>query len=81
MNCNDGKCNKIREKGIVHEENSCLKSDKKNAYIELIKNKTHTVLNIKHKYFYIFVILTAILIALLDISMYNFTDYNLDDIS
>ena len=89
MNCNDGKCNEIRE-GIVHEENSCLKrkvvyeensclkSDKKNTYIELIKNKTHTVLNIKHKRFYIFVIVTAILIPLLDITMYNFTDYNLD---
>ena len=68
---------KYEKEGIVHEENSCLKSDKKNTYIELIKNKTHAVLNIKHKYFYIFVIITAITISLVDMMMYNFTDYNL----
>ncbi len=59
MNCNDGKCNKIRE-GILHEESICLKS------------------NIKHKEFYIFVITISIVILLFDITMYNFTDYNLD---
>ena len=96
MNCNDGKCNEIRE-GIVHEENSCLKSDeensclksdeensclksdKKNTYIELIRNKTHIILNIKHKGFYILVIATAILISSLDILTYYFTDSNLEE--
>ena len=77
MNCNDGKCDKIRKEAIVHEENICLKSDKKNRHIESIKNKTHAVLNIKYKYFYTFVILTAITIALTDMSMYYSTDGNL----
>ena len=77
MNCNDGKCDKIRKEAIVHEENICLKSDKKNRHIESIKNKTHAVLNIKYKYFYAFVITTAITISLVDMMMYYFTDYNL----
>ena len=77
MNCNDGKCSKIRKEGIIHEENICLKLNKKNTYIESIKNKTHAVLNIKHKSFYISVIITAITISLVNMMMYYFTDINL----
>ena len=77
MNCNDGKCNKIRKEGIVHEENSCLKLNKKHMCIESIKNKIHAVLNIKYKYFYAFLISTAITILLVDILMYYFIDINL----
>ena len=69
MNCNDGKCNKIRKEGIVHEENICL---------ELNKNMARAVLNfIECKSFYIFVITTAITILLVDIEIYYFTDFNL----
>ena len=77
MNCNDGKCNKIRKEGIVHEENICLKLNKKNMCIESIKNITHAVLNIKHKPVYITVIMTAITISVVDMMMYDFTDANL----
>ncbi len=87
MNCNDGKCGKIRKEGIVHEENICLKSNKKDMCIKsnkkdmcikLIKNIARAVLNfIEYKYSYIFIITMAITIFLLDIEIYYFTDFNL----
>ena len=78
MNCNDGKCNKIRKEGIVHEENICLKLNKKNMHIELNKNMARAVLNfIECKSFYIFIFTMAITIFLLDIEAHYFTDFNL----
>ena len=64
---------------IKNKKNMCIESikNKKNMCIESIKNKTYAVLNIKHKSFYISVIITAITISLVDMIMDYFTDINL----